>query len=262
MSLQNENETQQSADVQENIQRAAPVFPIYSFVMVACLILVSICEFKVDGRQAILGGGEESIFLAGFVKSAFINGEYWRIFTGMQLHIGLIHLLFNCYALYVLGKLIEILSNRAHLIIVFLLAGIGGNILSLIFLPEGAAAGASGGILGFLGYLAVYGYKRRRLLPPEFLKNMLFNIGFIAVMGISLNYYAQTSQSQNLPRIDNFGHLGGVLTGAIYGFFQISGDVYKDPRKIGSKTEILGLIAFGIFLTVTIFSCLLLLRIV
>jgi len=243
-------EQQQTVGTQESVRRAVPVFPVYSVIMVACLVVVSLCEFKVDGSKTIMSGGETSILLAGFVKNAFINGEYWRILTGMQLHIGLIHLAFNCYALYVLGKLIEILSNRAHLIIVFLLAGIGGNILSLIFLPDGDSAGASGGILGFLGYLAVYGYKRRKLLPPEFLKNMLFNIGFIALYGVMLYRV-----------IDNFGHLGGVLTGALYGIFQISGDVYKDPRQISSKTEILGLIALGVFIATTIFSCLVLLKI-
>lgn len=251
MSLEIENEPQQTIETEANVQRATPIFPVYSIAMIACLVVVSFCQFKADGADAIVNGGETSILLAGFVKPAFINGEYWRILTGMQLHIGLIHLLFNCYALYVLGKLIEILSNRAHLIIVFLLAGIGGNILSLIFLPDGDSAGASGGILGFLGYLAVYGYKRRRLLPPEFLKNMLFNIGFIALYGILL-----------YKIIDNFGHLGGVLTGAFYGLIQISGDVYKDPRQVSSKVEILGLIALGIFFTVTIFSCLVLLRII
>lgn len=250
MSLKIENETQQTFEPEENVQRATPVIPSYSLIMIAGLIVVSICQFKADGGNAILNGGETSVLLAGFVKPAFINGEYWRILTGMQLHIGLIHLLFNCYALYVLGKLIEFLSNRAHLIVIFLLAGIGGNILSLIFLPNAASAGASGGILGFLGYLAVYGYKRRKLLPPGFLKGMLQNIAFIALYGILL-----------FRVIDNFGHLGGLITGALYGFIQISNDVYTDPRKIGPKMEILGLIALGIFLTVTIFSCLVLLRI-
>ncbi len=251
MSLQTAEAIEHPIEAQENVRRALPIVPLYSLLMVGCLIVVFICQFRADGSSSIIEGGETSILLAGFVKPAFSAGEYWRILTGMQLHIGLIHLLFNCYALYVLGKLIEILSNRVHLAIIFLLAGIGGNILSLIFLPDGNSAGASGGILGFLGYLAVYGYKRRKILPPDFLKNMLFNIGFIALYGILLYRV-----------IDNFGHLGGVLTGALYGAFQITGDVYKDPREIRSTTEIFGLIALGIFITVTIFSCLVLLRII
>ncbi len=74
-----------------------------------CLIAVSICQFWVDGESGILLGGGKSIILAGFDKSLFLAGEYWRILTGATLHGGLVHLAFNCYALYVLGKLIETL---------------------------------------------------------------------------------------------------------------------------------------------------------
>ena len=254
MSLRYEKEIGQAekpVEHNENRQTATPITPVYSIILIACLIVVSICQFWVDGGEGILLGGEKSILLAGFVKQAFYDGQYWRILTGATLHGGLVHLAFNCYALYVLGKLIEILSNRAHLAIVFLLAVIGGSGLSLIFLPEGISVGASGGIVGFLGYLAVYGYRRRQLLTNAFLKNMLFNIGFIALYGIALHNY-----------IDNFGHLGGLLTGAIYGFFQISGDVYKDPREVGKTTEFFGLTALGIFVAVSLFSILVILGIV
>ncbi len=252
MQYEKEIEQPQTPDERgENLQTATPVKPIYSIILIGCLIAVSICQFAVDGGDSILLGGEKSILLAGFVKQAFYDGQYWRILTGATLHGGLIHLAFNCYALYVLGKLIEVLSNRAHLAIVFLLSVIGGSALSLIFLPEGISVGASGGIVGFLGYLAVYGYRRRQLLTNAFLKSMLFNIGFIALYGVALHSY-----------IDNFGHLGGLLTGAIYGFFQISGDVYKDPREVGKTTEFLGLTALGIFIAASLFSILVILHII
>ncbi len=171
--------------------------------------------------------------------------------TGAALHGGLIHLAFNCYALYILGRIIEVLSNRAHLAIVFLLSAIGGGLLSFIFLPNDISVGASGGIVGFLGYLTVYGYFRRKLLSNSFLKNMLFNIAFIAFTGVFI-----------LPNVDNFGHLGGLIIGTIYGFLQISGDIYKDPREVSSTTEFLGLATLGIFIAVSVFSIMLLLRII
>lgn len=253
MSLENEESKQREipTEVTENVQRAAPAFPVYSAILIACLVAVFVFQVLADGNDSIFNGGDTSVLLAGFIKPAFMSGEYWRMFTGFTLHGGLMHLLFNCYALYVLGKLIETLSNRAHLAIIFLLAAIGGSVLSLIFMPDGISIGASGGIVGFLGYMAVYGYKRREILPPGFLKNMLFNIGFLALYGIALYRV-----------IDNFGHLGGLLTGALYGLFQVSGDIYKDPRKIDGKTEIAGLIALGAVITVSIFSVLVLLRIV
>jgi membrane associated rhomboid family serine protease len=157
MSLQYEKEVEEiSPEQTENVQRVLPVFPVYSVIIVACLIAVFVCQVIVDGQDSILTGGPASVDLAGFDKPLFAAGDYWRILTGAVLHGGLIHLIFNCYALYSLGRIIETLSNRAHLAVVFLLAAIGGGLLSLAFLPAGTSIGASGGIIGFLGYLTVY----------------------------------------------------------------------------------------------------------
>ncbi len=227
----------------EVIQRVTPVTPAFSIVLIVCIVLVWICQALFVSQETILFGGLNSVIIAGFDKQFFLEGQYWRILTGAALHGGIIHLAFNAYALYVLGKLVEFLSNRSHLAIVFLLSVIGGGLMSLIFLPEIPAIGASGGIIGFLGYLTAYGFKRRKLLSNAFLKNMLFNIGFIAVMGIFI-----------IPNIDNFGHLGGLLVGLIYGFIQIPGDIYKDPRETGKFINILGYISLGIFILTSTFS--------
>ena len=162
-----------------------------------------------------------------------------------------LHLYFNAQALYGFGNLIERLSNRAHLATVFLLAVIGGGLFSLFFMPDVISIGASGGIMGLIGYLAVYGYRRKRQLPPDFLKSMLINIGFITAFGI-VAYQI----------VDNFGHLGGLVTGAIYGLVQIPKDLHKNPRQVSATAEISGLIALGIFIFTCILSVLLLMKFV
>lgn len=258
MSLEYRNEEPQTAEAEietENYQRAAFVTPVFSIILIGLLGLVFLTQLNVDGLDSMMYGGI-STELAGFNKQSFSEGQYWRILTGAALHGGLLHLLFNSYALYILGKLIETISNRAHLAIVFLLSAIGGGVLSLIFLPEATSVGASGGIVGFLGYLTVYGFKRRKLLPKGFLNNMLFNVAFIAFTGILLN------QTDSQVKIDNFGHLGGLLVGAIYGFVQIPSDLYKDPREVGPTVKILGFAALGIFILTCVFAMLVLLGIV
>ncbi len=105
--------------------------------------------------------------------------------------------------------------------------------------------------MGLVGYLAIYGYRRKRQLPPDFLKSMLINIGFIAAFGIIAYRF-----------VDNFAHLGGLLVGAIYGFIQIPRGLDKNPREAGTIAEILGWIALGIFIYTCIFSVLLLLKVV
>ena len=116
-------------------------------------------------------------------------------------------------------------------------------------MPVGNSIGASGGIMGLIGYLAIYGYRRRRQLPPDFLKSMLINIGFITAFGL-IAYQI----------IDNFAHIGGFLTGAVYGFVQSPRDLRKNPREVGAAAELLGYFALIIFTFTSIFSILLLLK--
>jgi membrane associated rhomboid family serine protease len=157
----------------------------------------------------------------------------------------------NCYAFYSFGKIFEMLSNRAHLAMVFLLSAIGGGLLSLVFVPGGTSVGASGGIVGLIGYMAVYSFRRRQFISPEFRKSLLTNVGFILIFGLLLYQV-----------IDNYGHIGGLVTGAIYGLIQIPVDVYIDPREAGKFAEIAGIISLGIYLAACVFTILLIVRII
>lgn len=257
MSLEYRNDEPRTAKVKtenENYQRAALVIPVYSIILIAFLCLVFLAQLYIDVSSE--GYTNLSILLAGFDKKLFYEGQSWRILTGAALHGGLIHLFFNCFALFALGRLIETISNRAHLANIFLLSAIGGGILSLIFLPDARSVGASGGIVGLLGYLTVYGFKRRKLMPEGFLKSLITDIGFIALTGILINQF--NSQIQ----IDNFGHLGGLIVGAIYGFVQIPSDLYKDPRVVSPIVKFFGTASLGIFILTSIFAMLILLGII
>jgi membrane associated rhomboid family serine protease len=241
-----------SPEAIEFLRQARRTKPFYSYIFVGCLVLVTLFQLKIETVESVFAIGDESAQIAGLVKPLVWQGEWWRLLTSATLH-GLfpLHLYFNAQALYGFGSLIEVLSNRAHLAVVFLFSIIGSASLSLFFMPETASIGASGGIMGLIGYLAIYGYRRKRQLPPDFLKNMLVNIGFIAAFGVFAYQI-----------VDNFGHLGGLLTGSIYGFLQIPRDFHKNPRAANKIIEIFGVIALGIFITTSIFSILLLLKIV
>jgi len=218
--------------------------PVYTYILLACIVAVTAAQF--------LGGLDQSILAAGFVKSDFVQKhEYWRIVTGAALHGGLLHIFFNGYALYSFGRIFEVLSNKAHLATVFLLSAIGGGLLSLYFIPNGISVGASGGIVGLIGYLAVYAFKRRQFIAPEFRRNLLINIGFILVFGLLL-----------WNTIDNFGHIGGLITGAVYALVQVPSDEYVDPRAAGLPSQIGGLASLGIFIAASVFSILLIFRII
>jgi membrane associated rhomboid family serine protease len=233
-----------SAEAIEFSRTLVPVVPYYSQLMIGGFIFVIIAQ--------VFGGLEENsiLYAAALLKPQTLEkGEYWRLLTSAVMHGGFLHIFFNSYATFQIGKLIEMLSDRAHLAIVFVLSAIGGSLLScLLLMNEEPSVGASGGIMGMIGFIAVYGYKRKRQLPSDFLRTMLMNIGLIAMVGI-VGY----------QMIDNAGHLGGLMTGAAYGAVAIPSDYRQDPRNIHLVTKIAGLAAMGVFAATCVLAILLLL---
>ena len=244
MSLEIRHDDPDQIDKTEASSRVSSPIPVYTTTLIIAIGIVFIAQ--------LAEGLDKSILRAGFVKQAFLHDhEYWRILTGATTHASIIHVVMNCYAFYSFGRIFEMLTNRAHLGIVFLLSAIGGGILSLILLPDAISVGASGGIVGLVSYLAVYSFKRRDFISPQFRKSLLLNIGFILVFGLVLYQV-----------VDNWGHIGGLITGATYGLVQISSDGYSDPREASLPVEYAGVAAIGIYLAACAFSVLKIIQVI
>lgn len=225
-----------SAKAIEFARQSQATTPYYTLIFLGTIVAVYVAQ-----RSA---GLEESILAAGFVRTEIVsNGQYWRLLTTGALHGLFLHIFLNGNALYGLGGIVEFLSNRAHLAIVFVLSILGGSLASLFLGPFETSVGASGGIIGIFGYLLVYAYKRREQLPPGFLKGLLINVVFIAGIGV-IGYQL----------IDNFAHGGGFLVGAVYAFIQVPKDLDSDPRKVSPIVNILGIIAVAIYVAEAIFA--------
>ncbi len=231
------------------LQQSRKITPYYTYILVIAVVAVYIVQVMIDAENPKPDELAQSVQLAGLVKPAVWQGEFWRLLTVGTLHGGFLHIYFNGQALYGLGTTVEYLSNRAHLAIVFVLAIIVGAVFSLYFMPDTTSVGASGGIMGIIGYAAILGYRRKQQMPPDFLRSMLINIGFIVAFGL-VAYQI----------VDNFGHLGGLAVGVIYGFLQIPKSLDKDPRKVGAVADFLGMIAMGVYVFTAIFSILLILQ--
>lgn len=239
MSLRYQEEQSTDLDTSEPRRSDRPAVPVYTTILIAGIAIVFLAQIGT--------GLDESILRAGFVKNDFRDKhEYWRILTGASTHASILHVAMNCYAFYSFGRIFEMLSNRAHLAIVFLLSSIGGGALSLLLQPATISVGASGGIVGLVSYLAVYSFKRRQFISPQFRKSLLTNIGFILVFGLVLYQV-----------VDNWGHIGGLITGAAYGWLQIPANEYKDPRDASKGIDTLGVVALGTYLAACAFSVLL-----
>ncbi|MBF2720391.1 rhomboid family intramembrane serine protease [Psychrobacter sp. NG254] len=137
----------------------------------------------------------------------------WRLVSSAFLHIGLMHLLFNGFAMYFFGQIAEPMFGSAKFLALFLLAAIGGNLLNSYITWQdiiagtgqpGLSAGASGGIMGIGAALLI------AALFKISVNGMVLNFkSLIFIMGINLVY------GFAVPGIDNAGHIGGAITGLV-----------------------------------------------
>lgn len=128
--------------------------------------------------------------------------EYYRLITGAFLHANLLHLMFNCYALYIIGSQIENFVGRWKYLTIYLVSALTGSLLSIL-LNDGASVGASGAIFGLMGSLLYFGYHYRVYLGTV-LKSQIIPL---IVVNLLIGFMSSG--------IDNYAHIGGLIGGAL-----------------------------------------------
>jgi membrane associated rhomboid family serine protease len=145
--------------------------------------------------------------------------------------------------------MIESLTNRAYLAIVFLPSAACGSIFSLLLMPNSTSVGASGGIMGLVGFLAVLGYRRKEILPSGFFKSILINICFIGVIGLV-----------GFAIIDNAAHLGGLVAGVVCGVVFINKADGVSFANVSRLVRGLGFVSLIVFAAISLFSIVMILK--
>ena len=140
------------------------------------------------------------------VQSAVLAGEWWRLATSMFLHVGFVHLLFNAYVLWALGRLVEQMYGASRYFAVYMAAGLAGAVASAVS-GAGVSVGASGAVLGLMGALIAELGLYRKVYPERWRKHMFRLLVFVAVTQVAIGFfYAQ---------IDQAAHVGGLVAGAL-----------------------------------------------
>lgn len=141
-------------------------------------------------------------------NSLILQGQVWRLFTPMFLHGSIPHLLINMFSLFYIGPSIERFYRRWRYLALFLISGFAGNVLSFIF-TAAPSLGASTSIFGLLAAEGVLIYQNRDVFVKP--SQALTQIVIVAV--INLVY------SLGSPGIDFWGHVGGLMGGALFAWF-------------------------------------------
>ncbi len=206
--------------------------PIITYILIAINVLIFLSMYFFGNgstdNMTLIHFGADNTYLVKL-------GDYYRLFTSLFLHIGIVHLACNMYALYIIGPQLESFYGKVKYLIIYLLGGIIGTLFANIFESNALIAGASGAIFALLGSLLYFGYHYRVYLGnvikthviPVIVINLL--IGF-AYSGIS-----------------NASHIGGLIGGALIAM------ACGVPNKSTTQEKINGTIVSIILITFLIY---------
>ena len=171
-------------------------FPMITYALIALNIILFVIP--------LLFGQYDTIANMFCIHGPSIrSGQYYRLITGIFLHGSIMHLLFNCYALYVIGSQLESFLGKTKYLIIYLISGLFGALFSMIFNGNIPSIGASGAIFGLMGSLIYFGYHYRVYLGNVIRSQIIP----LVVLNLFIGYLS--------TGIDNSAHIGGLLGGAI-----------------------------------------------
>lgn len=190
---------------------AAPLSPPPGrryFPTVATYVLIAV-DVIIFALMTASGGSKNVNVLLEYGASygpSFRAGEYWRLVMPMFLHIGWEHLATNMFALWLLGNFLEPLYGYGRFTLLYVLSGMGGALLSMEASTH-IAAGASGAIFGVAGAMLITGILHPETIPRRW--KDVFGIGILLVIILNLIF------GHFVHHIDNWAHLGGLITGLV-----------------------------------------------
>ena len=177
-------------------------------------------------------------------KPLTLGGQYWRLISNVFIHIGILHLVVNMYALLYIGLLLEPFIGRKNFIVSYIVTGLAASVASLWWYDSVISAGASGAIFGLYGvYIALI---TTNLLEKEFkmkaLSSMLFFVAYNLLYGLK-------------GGVDNAAHIGGLISGLVLGY-SLYPSIAKPELKVKNSiinyaviALVLGLVSFTVITT-------------
>ncbi|MBS7566028.1 rhomboid family intramembrane serine protease [Mucilaginibacter sp. Bleaf8] len=184
--------------------------PRKNYFVTPLLVDINILLFIImvaTGANILSPDGEYLIKWGANFRPYILDGQWWRLFTNMFLHIGILHLVINMYALVYIGLMLEPYLGKLRFAVAYVLAGIAGSVLSVYWHPLTLSAGASGAIFGMYG---VFLSLLTTNVIHKAVRNALFSsIVIFVVLNLGIGIRGG---------IDNAAHIGGLIGGIIVGY--------------------------------------------
>ena len=206
--------------------------------LLVAIAIPFVIEVILGGPQALFNPTAEILFDMGAMQPiAVADGQFWRLFTAMFLHAGLLHVALNAYFFWLFGRMVEASFGRTWMVLIYVVAGFLASVASYAFGPVTTlAVGASGAISGVFGAFIAYNYRRRQhAMNAANLRMALTVIVLNAV--IALGYSS----------IDWRAHVGGLVAGFALGYLADSSGPARQ-RAVVRFAGVATLVAIGIAL--------------
>jgi membrane associated rhomboid family serine protease len=220
--------------------------PIITYILLGVIVVVWLLMELAGGSTR---GTTLVRFGANYGPGILLEGEIWRLFTSMFLHIGFMHLIFNGLALFSFGVEMERLYGPDRYLVIYILSGLFGSLVSFASKgPEVLSAGASGAIFGVIGMNLAFFLLHRDALGQMARQRMQSTI-WIIIVNLIFGF--------TVPGIDNMAHLGGLIAGFALGYglaprYQITDAYTGYTRLVDTVTllnrawvPVLGLLVLG-----------------
>jgi rhomboid protease GluP len=180
------------------------VTPLVTYTMLGLSVVIFALQWITESQLGV----DYPAALGLKVNELIIQGQFWRLFTPMFLHGGIVHIALNMYALLAFGPQLERYYGHGRYLALYLVSGFAGNVASFLF-SDANSLGASTAIFGLLGAEAVFLYRNRKLFGGA--QRALTNLIVVAVINLVYGFAS--------PGIDYWGHIGGLLGGVLFAWF-------------------------------------------
>jgi membrane associated rhomboid family serine protease len=207
--------------------------PIVTYTLIAVNVLAFLGTL-VSGSSVggSVSGGGSLLAKAALNGPDVANGDWWRIVTSGFMHYGFLHLLFNMYALYILGSMLEPAVGRLRFALIYFVGLVAGSVGALILDPNALTAGASGAVFGLMG--AAFLVMRNRGIDPW-------------ASGIAIWLFLNLAITFTVSNISIGGHIGGLIGGALAAWVLVElPDTVHLPRwGADAVAAVIGIAAFA-----------------
>lgn len=190
----------------------------HGYTVTIALIVINIIIYFAEEMSGGSTNNNVALTFGASFTPLIMQGQWWRLFTAMFVHFGISHIANNMLSLFILGRIVEQYYGHIRFLVLYIVSGLGGNILTVLLELHsgefGLSAGASGAIFGIMSAFVLFAVKpaTRRFFP---LKNVIAGI-FFSIMPGFFNSGISIS-----------AHIGGFITGIILAFLL---DPYKSKK--------------------------------